>query len=93
MRPTQALAAAQAKDREQERREEDLDTDDQERGGDHGEVFVGERAETVGDPRREDHRAHRDADEHERAAEQQAVLESEARSRMRSNQGSRSPMK
>ena len=42
-------------------------------------MFVGERAEAVGDPGREDQAAHDEADEHERAAEQQAVLEAEAR--------------
>src|SRR6185312_8790988 len=72
------LAAAQAEDAQQEGAEEDLNADDQHRGGDDGQAFVGQRPEAVADPADQDHGAERDADEHEGSAQQQPVLEPEA---------------
>ncbi len=69
---------AQTENRQEKCREEDLHADDQDRRSDDRETFVGQRSETVGDPRRDDDSADHDADEHERATEQQAVLEPKA---------------
>src|SRR5918995_6874739 len=52
------VAAAQAEDRQEERREEDLDADDHQRGGEHGEALIGELAEATLDPREHDHGGH-----------------------------------
>ena len=87
-----ALATPQAEDAEQERREEDLQPDDQQLEGDDRELVVAERAEAVVDPLDHDHERGDEAREDDRAAEQQAVLEPEARPHP-SNQASFSPMK
>jgi hypothetical protein len=50
-KPDRTLApAAQPKDRKQERREEDLDADNDERRGQYGEALLGEFAEAAIDP-------------------------------------------
>src|SRR5579859_2958912 len=61
---------SQPKNAQQEAGKEDLDPDDQQRGRDHGETFVSERAKTVRDPAREDHRTHHNTDQHEGSAQQ-----------------------
>src|SRR5918994_4304673 len=44
------VAAAQAEDRQEERREEDLDADDHQRGGQDGETLLRELAEAAVEP-------------------------------------------
>ena len=63
----------------QERREEDLDADDDERRREHGEALLGELAESAIDPGGHDHQADDEPGEQRDATEQQAVLEPEAR--------------
>jgi hypothetical protein len=65
-----ALAPAQPEQREQERREEDLDTDDDERGGQDRDPLVGEAAKAAGDPVRNDHSTNCQTGRHESEAEQ-----------------------
>src|SRR5436190_10141659 len=70
-------AASQPEDAQQEGREEDLDADDDQRGSHDSDAFIRQRAQAVGDPRRHDDTAERQADQHEGAAQQQTVLQPE----------------
>ena len=74
-----SVAAAQSEDREQERREEDLDACDRRGGPQHRELLVRQRAEAARDPRADDDAAHGEAGEHQRAPGQEPVLQPEAR--------------
>src|SRR4051794_36651382 len=74
-----ARDAPEPEDAEQERREEDLDADDDERRGEDREALLGELPEAAVDPRHEDHRTDGEAGEDDGAAQEQAVLEMEAR--------------
>src|SRR5580700_2461043 len=62
---TRTSATAQPENRQQEGGEENLDSDDQHRCGNHGEAFIGERPEPMADPADEDHSPQRHAHEHE----------------------------
>ena len=64
-----------------------------ERGADHRELFLRERAEALGDPVDHDHGHADEADEHHRPAQQQAVLEAEAPRACGRTRGRCSPMK
>src|SRR5215217_4882192 len=73
------VAPAQAEDRQEERREEDLDPDDEQRHREHREALLGELAEAAVDPDAHDHDRQHEPREHHRAAEEEPVLEPEAR--------------
>ena len=92
-RPAAASARpAQTENREQERREEDLDAGDDDRRRQEGDLALAERAGSAGEPIDHDRDAADEAREDDRAAREQAVLELEA-ARIRSRKGSRRPMK
>jgi hypothetical protein len=63
-------AAAEAEDAEEERGEEDLNAENDERGGEDCKPFLGQLAEALLAPLHHDHTDHDEADEHdERAGE------------------------
>src|SRR5207244_256547 len=72
------FGAPQAQDREQERREEDLDPDDDERGREDRHSLLGEAAEPVGDPFRDDESADHGPRRGQSRSEEEAVLEAES---------------
>src|SRR3954468_868777 len=70
-----AVAAPEPEDREQERREEDLQPDDHQRGRQHREALLGEVPEAAVGPADDDDGGERETAREDGAAEQQAVLE------------------
>src|SRR3954454_16627188 len=74
-----AVAAAQAEDAQEERGEEHLDPDDRQRRRERGEVLLGEGAEAALDPDGDDDRAEYEPDERHRGAQDEPVLQPEAR--------------
>src|ERR1700722_15007517 len=73
--PTGLRAAAQSENRQQERREEHLDAEEQQRPGDYRNIVLRQSAEAVADPGGEQLN-HQDAtDQHQGSPEQQAMLE------------------
>src|SRR3954468_14724922 len=78
-RPVTRLAPApETQDGEEERREEDLDADDQEGRRQDGEALLGEVPEAALGPLDQDHADDRKPGEEDPAAQEQAVLEAEA---------------
>src|SRR3954469_1635712 len=73
-----AVAAPEPENREQERREEDLQADDHERRTKHGEALLGEVAEAALGPADDDDNGHTKAGGEHRAAYEQTVLQPEA---------------
>src|SRR5262249_26501610 len=71
-------AIADRDDREQERREEDLDADDHARRGQECDTLLGQRAQPVADPGRHDRQPEAETGERHGRSGQQPVLEPDA---------------
>src|SRR3954466_9140014 len=74
-----AVAAPEPEDREQERREEDLQADNHQRGSENGPALFGEVAKTALGPTDDDEGCDREAGGEHAATQKQTVLQAEAR--------------